>query len=293
VSSLPKQFGMYRRLFAIKSYRRRVAVTILALFGATSSVSQVILWAAGINGGAALTYSLIVLIPVGTFIALRTSLPSASMSFRHSAIDSTLRVSVGDLFDSQGGTTLITMNRHFDTSPKWVADSSLIAQLLKGPLSGNSSDIRSHILKELQCEHEEERQVGEIVRVCSEQGAYLLMAVADRNEETSSAVAVDAVWLSLSRLWKFARQSNTTRLRLPIVGSGFARAHVGRIPLLVLLLTSYLTSAMELPICDLEIVIHPDDADPDLLELTKSYCELLGYKVVTQRPFADSDLSSS
>jgi hypothetical protein len=55
--------------------------------------------------------------------------------------------------------------------------------------------------------------------------------------------------------------------------SGYARAHVGRLPLLVLLLTSYLISAMEAPICDLEVVLHPSFADPDMLELAKSYCE--------------------
>lgn len=81
---------------------------------------------------------------------------------------------------------------------------------------------------------------------------------------------MDAVWISLSRLWQYARKNNISRLRLPVIGSGFARAQVGRVPLVLLLLTSYLTAAMEMPICSLEVVLQPDDADPDLLELVKS-----------------------
>jgi hypothetical protein len=58
------------------------------------------------------------------------------------------------------------------------------------------------------------------------------------------------------------------------------------VPLLILLLTSYLTAAMEMPICGLEIALHSDDADLDLLELVKAYCDILGYRTIEQKPLA-------
>jgi len=95
---------------------------------------------------------------------------------------------------------------------------------------------------------------------------------------------VEAVWSALSRLWQYARLNNISGLRVPVIGSGFARAQVGRVPLLILLLTSYLTAAMEMPICGLEIVLRPDDTDLDLLELVKAYCDILGYRTTDQKP---------
>jgi hypothetical protein len=63
------------------------------------------------------------------------------------------------------------------------------------------------------------------------------------------------------------------------VAVGFARAKVGLTPLLMLQLTSYVTSAMEYPICAMRIVLAPDSTDLDLFEATTSYCESLGLRV--------------
>lgn len=48
---------------------------------------------------------------------------------------------------------------------------------------------------------------------------------------------------------------------------------------------------MEMPICSLEVVLQPDDADPDLLELVKAYCDILGYKTIEQKVLDESDLT--
>jgi hypothetical protein len=135
-----------------------------------------------------------------------------------------------------------------------------------------------------------EQPVGKIVRISPGENTYLLLAVADRHEQARSSVAVDAVWSSLSQLWQYARLNNVSSLRVPVIGSGFARAQVGRVPLIMLMLTSYLTAAMEMPICGLEIVFHPDDADLDLLELVKAYCDILGYRAIDQKPLAEGYL---
>jgi hypothetical protein len=277
---------MYRKLFTLRTYRRRLAVTLLAFLGATVTVTQLVIWISGTKGGPALGISLVTLAPVGVVFALIASLPKSDITFRHDSATAPLRVLIGDIFAETDAATIITVNRHFDTAPPWVSSDSLIAQLIQREYADSPCDLRDAILKELACDQEAEQPVGEIVRITAGRKTYLLLAVADRHELARSAVAVEAVWTSLSRLWQYARLNNISRLRVPVIGSGFARAQVGRVPLLILLLTSYLTAAMEMPICGLEIVLHSHDADLDLLELVKAYCDILGYRTIEQKPLA-------
>jgi hypothetical protein len=281
---------MYQKLFALRTYRRRLIVTLLAFFGATVTVAQIGLWIAGQTASTTLAFSLVVLTPIGVVFALRASLPKADISFRHDSATAPLRVLIGDLFATDDAAIVITMNRHFDTAHPWVSDDSLVTQLIQRHYADSPDELRRAILKELSPQQEAEQPVGEIVRISAGQ-SYLLLAVADRHEQTRSSVAVDAVWSSLSRLWQYARLNNISRLRVPVIGSGFARAQVGRVPLIILLLTSYLTAAMEIPVCGLEVVLHPDDADLDLLELVKAYCEILGYRAIDQKPLGEGYLA--
>jgi hypothetical protein len=203
-----------------------------------------------------------------------------------------VRVLIGDIFATDDAVIVITMNRNFDTSHPWLSGDSLVTQLIQRHYADRAHELRTAIFKELALKQEAEQPVGKIVRISASKNSDLLLAVADRHEQTRSTVAVDAVWSSLSRLWQYARRNNISRLRVPVIGSGFARAHVGRIPLIILLLTSYLTAAMEMPVCGLEIVLHPDDADLDLLELVKAYCNILGYRSIDQKPLGEGYLTS-
>jgi len=273
---------MFRNLFALRTYRRRLVVTLLAFLGATVTVTQLVLWISGIKGGPALGVSLLVLAPVGVVFALLVSIPKSDITFRHDSATAPVRVLIGDVFADTDSAIVITVNRYFDTAPPWVSNDSLIAQLIQREYADRPGSLRDAILKELACDRETEQPAGEIVRITARSKTYLLLAVADRHELARSTVAVEAVWASLSRLWQYARLNNISRLRVPVIGSGFARAQVGRVPLLILLLTSYLTAAMEMPICGLEIVLHSDDTDLDLLELVKTYCDILGYRATDQ-----------
>jgi Domain of unknown function (DUF6430) len=274
---------MYHKLFTLRTYRRRVAVTLLAFFGATVTLAQLALWVSGATGGIELAFPLVILTPIGIVFALRASLPKADMTFRHDSVSAHLRILVGDIFATSNASIVITMDRHFDTAEPWASSSSLITQLAQRNYTDHPDKLRTAILRELDVDEECEQPLGRIVRISTSENTYLLLAVADRHEQTRSSVAVDAVWTSLSRLWQYARKNNISGLRLPVIGSGFARAQVGRVPLILLLLTSYVTAAMEMPICGLEVVLRPDDADPDLLELVRSYCDVLGYKIIEQK----------
>jgi hypothetical protein len=282
---------MYRKLFALRTYRRRVAITLLAFFGATVTAAQLALWIAGQTASTALAFSLVILTPIGVVFALRASLPKADISFRHDSATAPVRVLIGDIFATADAVIVITMNRHFDTVNPWVSGDSLVTQLIQRCYADRVNELRSAILTELAVQQEDEQPIGKIVRISASKNTYLLLAVADRHEQTRSSVAVDAVWSSLSRLWQYARLNNISRLRVPVIGSGFARAQIGRVPLIILLLTSYLTAAMEMPVCGLEIVLHPDDADLDLLELVKAYCDILGYRAIDQKPLGEGYLA--
>jgi len=291
LSSIRATIRMYQKLFALRTYRRRLIVTLLAFFGATVTVAQLALWIAGQTASTTLAFSLVILTPIGVVFALRASLPKADISFRHDSATAPVRVLIGDIFATDDAVIVITMNRHFDTAHPWVSGDSLVTQLIHRHYVDHPDELRSAILKELSLQQEAEQPVGEIVRISAGKNSYLFLAVADRHEQTRSSVAVDAVWSSLSRLWQYARLNNISRLRVPVIGSGFARAQVGRVPLIILLLTSYLTAAMEMPVCGLEIVLHPDDADLDLLELVKAYCEILGYRAIDQKPLGEGYLA--
>jgi Domain of unknown function (DUF6430) len=282
---------MYRRLFALRTYRRRVIITLLAFFGATVTITQLVLWISGVKVGTALAISLITLTPIGVAFALRVSLPKADISFRHDSATAPVRVLIGDIFAVTDAVVVITMNRHFDTAHPWVSGDSLVTQLIQRCYADRPDELRNAILRELALEQEGEQPTGKIASISASKNTYLLLAVADRHDQTRSSVAVDAVWSSLSRLWQYARLNNISGLRVPVIGSGFARAQVGRVPLIILLLTSYLTAAMEMPVCGLEIVLHPDDTDLDLLELIKAYCDILGYRAIDQKPLGEGYLT--
>lgn len=291
MSSIKATIRMYHKLFMLRTYRRRVLVTLLAFFGATVTLVQLALWISGATGGTELALPLVILAPLGIVFAIRASLPKADMTFLHDSVSARLRVLVGDIFATSNASIVITMNRHFDTAEPWASANSLITQLAQRNYADHPDKLRDAILRELDVDEESEQPLGSIVRVSTSDNTYLLLAVADRHEQTRSSVAVDAVWTSLSRLWQYARKNNISRLRLPVIGSGFARAQVGRVPLILLLLTSYVTAAMEMPICGLEVILHPDDADPDLLELVRSYCDILGYKIIEQKTLGENYLT--
>jgi hypothetical protein len=289
--SIKATIRMYRKLFRLRTYRRRVAVSLLAFFGATVTLAQLALWISGATGGIELALPLLILAPIGIVFAFRVSLPKADMTFRHDSVNTSLRILAGDIFAACNASIVITMDRHFDTAEPWASGNSLITQLVQRNYIDHPDELRNAILKGLDVNEEDEQPLGRIVRISTSDNTYLLLAVADRHEQTRSSVAVDSVWTSLSGLWQYARKNNISSLRLPVIGSGFARAQVGRVPLILLLLTSYVTATMEMPICGLEVVLHPDDADPDLLELVRAYCDILGYKITEQKALGESYLT--
>lgn len=253
---------------------------VFAFVGATTSIAQLLLWTLGFNDSPILRLSLLVIIPMGIVIAVLKSIPPKSLAFRHPTALASINIMVGDLFTASNSTEVVTVNRYFDTDPEWAPPGSLITQLAERRYGGDLSQLRDLILSQLPETPDRKQPVGQIVRASTPLSDTLLLALSDRHQETRSTVVVNDIWMALGELWRFARHENLATLRVPIIGAGFARAQVGQVPLLVLLLTSYVTAAMEMPICPLEIVLWPDATDVGLLELSKVYCETLGFRVI-------------
>jgi Domain of unknown function (DUF6430) len=275
---------VYRSLWRAHSYRRRVGLALLAFFGATASIGQLALWAAGLSGGIAVTVSIAILAPFGIVIAMTSALPPGDVKLRHPNIGSHLRIRIGDLFDSENTSVVITMNRRFDTALEWVAEASLISQLIR------RINVDPSVAKQFckpQFNRDAEAAIGEVVTIRHLNDSYLCLAVTNRSIVSRSTVVIDEIWTALNQLWHYARLHNISQLTVPIIGAGFARAQMGRTLLLTLLLTSYLTASTEMPVCDLEVIVHPADADPELLEFAKSYSDLLGYRIVKSNPITE------
>ena len=181
-----------------------------------------------------------------------------------------------NLFDFVDGPIVVPVNRHFDLSREWVAEESLIAQLITHRHGGDPAAVRQAILDA--GAGTVEAPVGTTVRLSSSQGEAILLAVAQRHEQQRSTVLVNDIANAHARLWEVTRAINTRTLTSPVIGSGFARAQLGPMPLLMLLLTSYITAAMEVPVGHLRIVFPEHLELSTAIDLCREYGEALGFR---------------
>jgi hypothetical protein len=277
-------------------YRRRTIVSVFAYLGALATLLEVAsrtvndplasyldsLW---VTGGLAL---------VGTAIVLVATLPSDRYYFTHPSFGAHIGIELGDLLSAPDDLVVLTANRHFDSVPvdrnrggagEPVGVQSLIAQLGRRWFpDGDGYDI-SRMIQASGTELGVEHRVGTFVDLTGPTGERrILIAVSSRDEVSQSTVLIDDIWNALSRLWDHARRTGAQSVALPVVGSGLARAEVGPNPLLMLLITSYVTAAMEKPICPIRILLRPDAFDLGAFELAQSYCVSLGFKSAAEAP---------
>ena len=256
------------------SYRRRLAINATAFLGVFATVAQIFLWITGADsfGGVWLVAPLIA---IGLAVVVWRSLPPTRLHMRHASYSASFELVSADLFDFVDGPIVVPVNRHFDFSPEWVADESLIAQLIKERHAGDPAAVRQAISDA--GVGAAEAPVGTAVRVSSPNGESILLAVSQRHEQQRSTVLVNDIANAHARLWEAARATNSTTLTTPVIGSGLARAQLGPMPLLMLLLTSYITAAMEVPVCHLRVVFPGRLELSSAIDLCREYGEALGF----------------
>jgi hypothetical protein len=273
------------------SYSKRTVVAFLAFLGGLATVREVL----DQTGNADVTryvenlWVLAGAIVVGAVVVLFITLPSDRYVFRHSAFRAELTIETGNLLDVRGETVVLTANRHFDSVSEdhfrgeggaRISSGSLIAQLGQRWFpNGDGHDIARMIAGQTgAAAGSQESPVGTTVDLEGPGGErVVLLAVSSRGVNSMSEVGIDDIWTALSSLWTYARRS-TRPVALPVIGSGYANTQVGSNPLLMLLITSYITAAMEEPVGPIRIILRDTAHVLGAFELARSYCESMGFK---------------
>lgn len=274
------------------SYRKRVLVSVFAYLGALATVLEVLERTAG-DPYTSYANNLWVLVGsavLGSVVVLLATLPSNRYEFVHGSYPARITIEVRDLLSAPDDIVVLTANRHFDSVPKdpqdhqdrsRVAPGSLIAQMGRHWYpDGDGHDLERLIAARTGATPgATEHPVGATVELAGPGGErVLLLAVARRGEQKLSTVLIDDIWAALSQLWAYARRTGPRSIALPVIGSGYANAEVGPNPLLMLLITSYVTAAMEEPICPIRIVLPTQAHDLGAFEVAQSYCASLGFQ---------------
>lgn len=258
------------------SFRRRLVVNILAYLGAVATVLQLVLWGTD-SSTLKPPQPYVAAFILGAVVVVWRTMPPRSLEMSHSSYSASFELSAADLFTITDCPIVITMNRNFDTGPPWVADRSLVVQLASRWFPGDSEQISAQVERQRPATSGE-AEVGEILPLTSKRGDALLLAVARRHDEQTSTVLVGDLADAEARLWDYARKANLGEVAVPLLGAGFARAQIGPIPLLMVLLTSYVTASMEVPTCHLRLILG-DDVDLDVaIEIVREYGTALGFK---------------
>lgn len=262
-----------RALVASDRARGRLGLRLIAYSGAFATAYQIWLFL----GGEEIAGMWLFLGFIGGLIAAGWSgLPSSELHLMHRSFNAEVNLVVGDLLAISDLPIAVTVNRHVDCFPD-VSPGSLIAQLAiheQHPADSLESDIRSAVGGS-----DLPLPLGTIVEVPRRGSeSALLVAITSRHETNGSAVVVDEIWRSLTSLWDNVRARNAGGVACPVIGSGYARAQIGFVPLLLLQLSSYITSSMEMPIGALTIIVLPQDGTADVFQLVEDFCVELGFR---------------
>jgi hypothetical protein len=274
------------------SYRTRTVVRVFAFLGGLATVREILSQAgsARVASYAQNVWLLLAAVVLGAVAVLVATLPSDRYTFRHAAFRSEIHMEAGDLLGVPDDVVVLTANRHFDSISEdhyrgeagaKISRGSLIAQLgQRWYPQGDGHEIARMITSQTGVEAGAvEHPVGTIVELRGPAGQHvLLLAVSRRGEKTMSEVLIDDIWTALSALWASMRINAPRSAALPVIGSGYANTQVGSNPLLMLMITSYTTAAMEDPVGPIRIMVRDSAHDLETFELAQSYCESMGFK---------------
>lgn len=258
-------------------YRRTLAINAVTVFGFVVACGQLILWISGATRFNRTTslIALAVVAVVFLLTAVRT-LPAKVLSVVNSQSGATITAKQDDLFDCSDGPIVVTVNTHFDTARTLVSEHSLIDQLIRYRHAGDVTPVHD-ALQLAKLEAGSLNPVGSIAFVPDDRGGAILLAVASRDDHAVSATVVEDVIAAEAALWAYARANNLTQITVPVIASGFTRARPGPLPLLLLLVTSYVMSHMDHPVCPVRIVL-PEALDViSAVEILDAYTRAHGF----------------
>jgi hypothetical protein len=273
-SRVVQRWELLRGVWHRPSFRTRLLINFLAYLGATTTLYQLLLWISNRDSlGSALVNA--VLLIGGAVIVLLRTLPSSHLKMRHSNYSAEFELRTADIFAASDAPIVVTANRNFDVSGRWVSEHSLVALLAENWFAGSRSELKTAI--GLQVAGTAEAPIGTIVRLDADLGTALLLGVARRDPVTTSTALVKEIAQAESALWEYVRANNLAEITVPLIGAGFSRTKVGPIPLLMVLLISYVTASMEVPTCRLQIVLGTDVNLSTAIEVVREFADALGF----------------
>lgn len=277
MSRLDTEIRRWNALIRVPRYRLRFVLQLLAFLGVFASAFQVLIWSLGSRPNDIRTW-LLILLPAGFLVVAYTSRPPVNVDLVSQLLNARITIQHGSLLTASALPRVITTNRNFDAEPPWADRSSLIGQLSARWFGDGNERLMTSLIAAHVESGASAAQLGEVLRLAHEDDEVALLAVSRRHDEYGSQVLVDEVWTALNMLWKHARTTRVEGLVLPVVGSGLAQARVGRLPLLLVMLTSYITASAEQPVCPIVIVLPDSTIGSGLLEVAREVCQQLGFR---------------
>lgn len=196
----------------------------------------------------------------GLIVGIVRELPPLGIRLRNKAIDATVEVEFGDLFDSQDY-KVIPVNEFFDSQlGNHVSPLSLHGQLIKRYFNGHAAQFEAQVDSSLKGEpykvfaratgREKCYSIGTTPKIEVGDEVFFLPVLTHTDLSTLKASCdVPTLWEALMGLWKSVRNgAGGAPVAVPLIGGGLAGIGLPPSQLLDLILLSITSASKESPI---------------------------------------------
>lgn len=226
-----------------------------------------------------------------SIVAVVYRLPRRTMSAQLSAPDSTIEITVGDLFD-QPSNLVIGTNDVFDTELGDVIEpKSVQGQFLTRVYANDTAKLDGEISAAL-AQHDRSKKldrrklrgkqyrypIGTTIMIGSNSRRYFLTAYGKMGNNLICESDSDCIWSALSGVWTAVREKGHLQpVAIPIVGSELSRIGLPRMILIRMIVISFLVATRQKPVTrKLRIAVYPGDLESvnfhDVEDFLRSAC---------------------
>lgn len=202
--------------------------------------------------------------------------PHRTVSGHLSSPDTTIEVTVGDLFDQQCH-LIIGSNDVFDTEPGDIIEprsvqGQFLTRIYQGDLARLDVDIAAALAPyddKKQADPNKARgkqlryPIGTTIVLGDSKRRFFLTAYGKMGSNLVCESDTDCIWLALSNAWKaVGERGHLQPVAIPIVGSELARIGLPRMIFIRMIIISFIVASKQRPVSKrLTIVVHPSDLD--------------------------------
>lgn len=224
-------------------------------------------------------YYLFVLFVIAILTVLISRRPVNKIKYKHTGLDITIEVRIGDLFNISGQ-KIISTNTSFDTdiSNGIISPNSLQGQFTQKFFQGEVFKLDNIIDEGLKNSNYTIRnkpgknkyyEIGTTVKIKIADQYFYWLAMADLNESNTASTNLGNIDKSLESLWEFIMEKGEKLdIVIPVLGSGLGRLTTNRKKLIALIAQSFITASDRKIFSNrLVIVIPSSDVDNSNINL--------------------------